>query len=278
MHFEVFFYLVFIPVSFFQVKPIVLAGISLLTGLAFLLARIDAPFIISYCFGIVFWATGLIFAHVKLEDTKYPTSYFIALVLLLFCYQQVEVGQYLINHIDLPTLPATSDMVNHPVRLVSMQFLPLCALILAAFNNKRIPWHRTVLWLMLLPPVGRIFYLVYAKPFDENPAMLWSIALFLLSISLLLFPFQLRLRRLDKGLAFLGSISYGTYLIHAPIMFLFLRFEPFSGSAITAFVRLGLYLATTFTAAYALQKLHKLFVEDKIAKFQNARALDYTMS
>ena len=268
MPFEIFFYVAFIPVSFFRVKPVVVATVSLLLGLALLLAQIDAPLVISYCFGTLFWSTGLVVAHAEWKASNYPTSYLLALLLLLLCYQHVEVGQYVINQIPFLSLPVTTDSTfhYHPVRLVYLEFLPLCALTLAAFANKKMPWARTLLWLVLLPPLARVIYLMYGKPGGQPSEMLWSIGFFFLSISFLLFPFRLRLSKLKKCFAFLGNISYGTYLIHAPIMFLFLRFEPFSGSATTAFVRLGLYLVTTFGVAYVLEKFHKTFFGNNMPK------------
>ena len=277
MPFEIFFYVAFIPVSFFRVKPVVVATVSLLMGLALLLAQIDAPLVISYCFGTLFWSTGLVVAHAEWKASNYPTSYLLALLLLLLCYQHVEVGQYVINQIPFLSLPVTTDSIfhHHPVRLVYLEFLPLCALILAAFTNKKMPWARTLLWLVLLPPVARVIYLMYGKLGGQPSEMLWSIGFFFLSISFLLFPFRLRLSKLKKCFAFLGDISYGTYLIHAPIMLLFLRFEPFSGSATTAFVRLGLYLVTTFSVAYMLEKFRKTFFGNNTPK--DAAASDLSM-
>lgn len=57
---EAFFYLLFIPLSYFNVRPLYAAIAAVLVGLLnyFSYPAFDAPVISAYCYGFAFWATG----------------------------------------------------------------------------------------------------------------------------------------------------------------------------------------------------------------------------
>lgn len=87
--------------------------------------------------------------------------------------------------------------------------------------------------------------------------MLFPIFCFFVSVSL----YYLRLPRLDlfsqkiieKGIK-LGSISYGLYIIHFPILIFLGKVHLLSGNAFFYYLRLLLYVTIALAAGYYLEK------------------------
>lgn len=64
LNYEVFYYLLFIPISFFGIKPlyVLIGSILIAVGNYILFPSINLPIISSYFYGFAFWSVGLIIA------------------------------------------------------------------------------------------------------------------------------------------------------------------------------------------------------------------------
>ncbi len=258
MNFEVLFYLCFALVSFFQLKPLTVLGTALGAGMLLLATHTAAPVLISYCFGLAFWAVGLFTAKHKFANAQYPASYFIGLTLLILCYSQVEGGAYVINLLPIPSLHKAADVNLYWVKLGDLQFIPLCFLILYSFNNKKFKGHTLILVFTYLLPLVRLLRLAY---YSRLPAeMLWPASLFGCSLVLMLFPFQLKASGLKQVFAQVGTISYSIYLVHFPLACLFIQALPVLNSYLTPEASLLMYLGGTYGIAYFLEKRYQPFV------------------
>ncbi|WP_394348931.1 acyltransferase family protein [Rufibacter glacialis] len=116
--------------------------------------------------------------------------------------------------------------------------------------------------IIYLPIICRFAYLLYTDKVYEGlyiPAIL-----FLISILFLVFSFRIEFGLIKRALVFIGGISYSTYLIHFPILYLFHSVTLFSGTWYTAAIRLVLYLITVFSISYLLEKKYQSWVMEKI--------------
>ena len=66
-------------------------------------------------------------------------------------------------------------------------------------------------------------------------------------------------------LAIVGSFSYGLYIVHAPLLYLFHRILPsFSGTPVTYTIRLIVFVATSLGAAWWLEKKLQPWIKARI--------------
>lgn len=202
---------------------------------------------------MLFWSVGLYITKFKSEERHYPTSFLISLLILLFCHEKFDVGRHFIIMFDAKLLPM---MITGPqdmrVALASIEWIPLCLLVLCSFSDRRLKLKIPVIVVVFAPPIIRVIYLICHHKLDSDmfiPAILLAT-----SFIFLIFPFTLNLGILKKFFSFLGSISYSIYLIHFPLIFVFLRLTPFSGSLLTAVVRLISYLIVVVAGSYFLER------------------------
>ncbi|MBF9238705.1 acyltransferase [Hymenobacter sp. BT683] len=252
MNFEIVFYISFIIISFLSIRPLYVIVAALVALTVLLFPSNVHPNLIRYSLGLIYFAMGILCADIKFREYVHPTSFCISLLILLFCYQRLEVYQFIFNKLHIPNLDVTTQGFKF---FIVLQFVPYCILILSTFNNKIHAWHKYLVAVIYVPPLGRSFYLLYSGNLDLG--MKISIALFLTSVLLLVFPFRFSFTRIKMGLSFLGGISYGTYLVHLPIWYLFIRFTPFSGTLYTALIRLIIYLCVVIASAYFLEKRYQ---------------------
>ena len=93
LHYEVLFYLFFIPVSFLRFKPIPVWLTSFIARVGLLLfsSWAWAPLITSYLFGFSFWSLGLVIASFSRSDvTLYSNTKLISAFLLFFSLEQTN--------------------------------------------------------------------------------------------------------------------------------------------------------------------------------------------
>lgn len=262
MNYEVFFYILFIILSFFRIEKhtLFLTGASIFTGLAILVSKTDAQVFLSYCFAIPFWLVGLYGAGRKFDNADYPTSFFAALAILVFCYPQLSLADTLLKrlHINLSEF----DNMLYRVKLSDLQFIPLCFLLVCSFNNKRIPWLKTMLAIIYSLAFIRLIQLSYNN--SGSPSNYFAGVLLVISALLILFPFRANISIFRKAIVTIGNISYPTYLIHYPLMIIFIRCVPFSGTLTTFTARLVLYFIVLLSFSYTLGNYYQKAVSKRL--------------
>ncbi|GGK56785.1 acyltransferase family protein [Rufibacter glacialis] len=140
MSFEVMFYFVFVLISFFNIKKFYVPLGALIIGIGLLLTNSNFPMLISVCFGLVYWGCGLLCGGIKWKSVNHAISNLIALALLIFCYQQLEVSAFVLKKLPHSMLPMASDFIHHPIKFIHLAFIPVCYLVIQSFNSKEVPF------------------------------------------------------------------------------------------------------------------------------------------
>ena len=99
----------------------------------------------------------------------------------------------------------------------------------------------------------------YFKIKNDYPLVSVSFSFLMYGASIVFFLFSARLegfsKRIIKWLVPLGSISYGLYIVHFPLLCAILfSHKSFSGTPLTYITRLIVFLVASFSAAYLLEK------------------------
>ncbi|MBD2721341.1 acyltransferase family protein [Hymenobacter armeniacus] len=273
LSYEVFFYLLFIPISYFRLNPTVIAvamvGLGVVT--AYFFPAFAMGLVPTYAFGFAFWLCGLVLARHSRPDVS-AASYaaMVSLVFLFLTLGALDAAPALLHRAllfflgkDLSIVPESQDAY---MVFQDFAYLPYCALMVAVFAGIRFKHRKAILGFMTLFPA--LSFVHYLKEADKNPLItLFFIGLFY-SISLVFFLFPASLehfsKRAIKRLVPLGSISYGLYIVHFPLLTLILSYQGFSGSGFTYCVRLAVFLLVTVVASYYLEKVYQPWVRKAI--------------
>ncbi|MBF9220274.1 acyltransferase family protein [Hymenobacter ruricola] len=264
--YEIVFYLLFIPISYFRANPVFMAIAMVMLGTiaAYFFPGFAKGLLPTYAFGFTFWLCGLILARYSRPDES-TVSYasMVGIILLFLTLGVLDSPPALLHRVqlfllrkDLTIVPAGQDAY---LAFRDFAFLPYCAVMVAIFAGIKLKFRKALIAFMTLLPALSLVH--YMKAEDGHPpvALLFTALFYALSIVFFLFPARLEQfsKRIIKGLVPLGSISYGLYIVHFPLLCLILSFSAFSGSGLTYCVRLAVFLLLTFSAAYFLEKVYQ---------------------
>ncbi|UOQ96074.1 acyltransferase [Hymenobacter sp. 5317J-9] len=216
--YEVVFYLLFVPVSYFRVNPVMLAvGMALLgTVAACFFPGFAMGLVPTYAFGFTFWLAGLAMATYSRPDES--AASYASMVGIVFLFLTLGVldsppamlhrAQLFLLKTDLTIAPPGQEAY---LVFRDLAFLPYCAVMVAIFAALRLKFRKAIIALMTVLPALSWWH--YLKAADGRlPVALFFTALFYL-LSIVFFLFSARLeqfsKRVIKGLVPLGSISYG---------------------------------------------------------------------
>jgi peptidoglycan/LPS O-acetylase OafA/YrhL len=266
LNYEVLFYLLFIPLSYFRIPPIWAAGVAFCIGLVNLLLGAHAPLLTSYMFGFTFWLAGAAVArHFRNHPTHQVTyTQLLGALCLLVGLYYFNVLLTVLTKVEnsshgLLLYPAGTPWVVSAITFQDFAFLPYCVFILLLFAAKEYKYRRVFAAVLMLLPLYTFRYLAHS--YGVKDLSLWVIPTlcYLLSLVFYLLPTSAEAvaRPLIKLLIRAGSISYGLYIIHFPLFYIFMRIEAFSGTPITWIGRLVCYSAMCLGAAYWLEKVYQ---------------------
>lgn len=265
LHYEMLYYLLFIPISIFRVRPLVLVGVALVVGIGnyLLYPVLHTPIISSYCYGLVFWLSGYFISQQLTAVPSEKVSYQLLLSCLLFvlCIDQYNLLGTLMRQFIHVAFPADIVWDQLAIEIYDLAALPLALLIILMFIGKQVPHKLLLLKLLFLG--SALPKLAYVASHGFRPGFDWGLyglpTVFVLAALLCLFGRSAWLERAGKALVEagikLGELSYGIYLVHFPLLFLFNRFRVFSGTGLTFAVRLVLFLTLTLTLSYLLERV-----------------------
>lgn len=268
LHYEMLFYLLFIPVSVFQLRPLYVCIGSFLGGLGFLLFSnwSGAPLLTSYLFGFSLWSLGLVLVGLSRHNAvHYSNSQLVSAFLLFFSLEKTNQLQTVFNKIYqlAPSIRWTyADSIEWPKRaiaLVDFSYLPYCILMMLIFTNRSFPLRKAVIILLYAVPAYALVYLYHNRT-NHNLVQEYAIPIcsYLLSLLLLVIS-RSRITEMLSGKLLnwsikLGALSYGLYVIHFPILLLFRSIDVFSGTWFTFTVRCALFIVLSIFSAYLLEK------------------------
>jgi peptidoglycan/LPS O-acetylase OafA/YrhL len=263
LHYEVLFYLLYIPLRYFRLSAVWVTVASLMLGLAAILLGY-MPLLSSYLIGFTFWLTGVIIARWSTHATANipSTRRQLAALLLLFSAAYFNLFAPALARVvtqanGLLSYPSTTPWEQRMMSVEDFAFLPLCLFILLLFIGKDYPMRRWIAAALLFSPLYTFRHV--AQIANSSDAAVWVIPslAYGLGVGLYYLPAisESVAHRVTKGLVWVGSISYGLYIVHIPLMAIMSFINSFSGSLITWVVRGIGYVALSLAAAYFLDKV-----------------------
>jgi peptidoglycan/LPS O-acetylase OafA/YrhL len=267
LHYEMLFYLLFIPVSVSSIRPVFVCVGSFLAGLGFLFfsAWSGAPLLTSYLFGFSLWSLGLVLVDVSHRNAvHYSNSQLVSAFLLFFSLEKTNQLQTVFTKIYQLVSSirwAYDDSIDWPKRaiaLVDFAYLPYCILMMVIFTNRSFPLRKFIIALLYTIPAYALIY-VYNNRTNHMLVQEYAIPVCSYLLSLLLVISRAHITEtmsttlLDWSIK-LGALSYGLYVIHYPILMLFRRIDYFSGTWITFAIRFFLFMTLSIISAYILEK------------------------
>jgi peptidoglycan/LPS O-acetylase OafA/YrhL len=262
LNYEVLYYLLFIPISYFNFNPVIVLFLSI--ACAILNFNSATPIISSYLFGFSFWLTGLIMArYMRKEEKPVKFSRLIACFLFIWPLQDLIGYQGFVNRMMLRTFhrPLSyprltfDNYFKFMISINDLIFLLYAFLIVSLFAGKTIKYRNALVVALVIFPIDLLLRDTHSK--------LRIIQLSSYLIGLALYFFDLPSidkvsQALIKRFVVLGSLSYALYVVHFPLFFLFDRFAV---STYWSYVlKLSLYLISVLGISYLLEiKLQPAF-------------------
>jgi peptidoglycan/LPS O-acetylase OafA/YrhL len=255
LNFEVIFYLLFIPVSFYRLKPLIAFILALIIGLASLYLPL-MHVITAYSIGFCFWLSGL---YLSRHDSKSLTTIRLIPVILFMLAVGIIIGErdYFIP-LHIPNFPphVTEYWKQKAQSLDDLLLLPLAFLIVVLFSGHKFKYIKIFLIVVQIIP---IYVICIHKKEPEDPDFFMGILFYLLA-GLTLFM-KIPEDGLKKAGAWLGGISYGIYIIHYPVLFLFGQSVFITDNLWFYMIKVILYITVVLILAYQLEKVYQPFVK-----------------
>lgn len=257
--YEIIFYLLFIPISIYRINAIVVAVAATVAGIVS--AYTGSPLFPSYAFGFAFWLCGLALARQLPKyksDTQY--AYMLSFLLLFMAIGKLDAPVSLFHQVALRIIGKDLSLLsnNQPgvVAFRDFGYLPYCLIILIVFVGKEMKWKKSIMAVLLALPMFTYYH--YYKHYDNQTVASVFLPTLFYGLAIVFFVFSSQLKRWSesviKRLIVTGSISYGLYILHFPILYVFGHNNAFSGSSFTFVVRLIIFLSLSIGGAYILEK------------------------
>ncbi|MBC6609610.1 acyltransferase [Hymenobacter sp. BT507] len=264
LHFEVLFYLAFIPLSFFRINPL------FITLLCFLIVGIrlfiPLPFDFSYPLYFLFWLTGVTLAKNKFNRTLPSFTLMTSMLFLLLSLEHLNPFKDILTVILSKFYPIAVDKLSPLLNLTDFYQLLYFAMIIFVFTNKNNIFLSLYKFILITAPLYTTYYIFAENRIASDHTLALPVVFYI--TSLLLYIAQNKLNtifhKIINLLSKAGSISYGLYLIHFPILALFMRVELLSGTRFTFALRLLLFVPLSLLASYILEKKFQPWIRNKL--------------
>ncbi len=283
LHFEVLFYILFIPFSRFRVNPLAILIISIVIALGnyALYPNPNTPIISSYLFGLSFWIAGVYIAKSTSQETKEGDQKMLLSALFLL----LAVDRIL-SKSGLPMLPDNIAVLLFHKHLVypaidlgkilntfrDLAFLPYCIFFVLVFSGRKFKHHKLFFILIQVPLVFALLLtigdFVSGRPDKNMGSFLINVGYYFISV---LLPFlnssilnTIGQKVINFG-AWFGSISYAIYIVHCPVIFALGRLKGFSNTPVTFIVKLILFVIIVTGVSYLLERKFQPFVKKMLA-------------
>jgi peptidoglycan/LPS O-acetylase OafA/YrhL len=263
---EILYYILFIPISCFRLNIKVVTAVSV--GIGILAGTVaKSPLLSSYCFGFVFWLSGLLIAQADGFTKKYSSIWLLSAWLVMF------LGYETLNPLNLISLLMETKLgwffYKHEggsILFADLFQLPFCLYVFLVFINRSFKYSLLASLGLIISTVAYYIYLInrYGPlaptiiPF-HMPMVFFAIGTLLFIIASL--RAELRYQYVMPNIFLkLGAISYGLYVIHFPVSICISRITFFSGSMLTFFTRLVIEISLTSLIGYILElKIQPIF-------------------
>jgi peptidoglycan/LPS O-acetylase OafA/YrhL len=251
LNFEVIFYLLFIPVSFYRVKPLIAIILSLIIAIVSLYLPIYHV-ITAYAIGFCFWLSGL---YLSRNTSKSLTTIRLIPVLFFMLAVGIIIGERdYITPLHLNNFPPHLTIFwKQKIQVFNdLLLLPPAFLIVVLFSGHKFVYTKIFLVVVQIIPI----YVIYIhKKEPEDPDFYMGILFYLLAGLTLLI--KIPENWIKKTGSWLGGISYGIYIIHYPVLFLFGQSIFITDNLWFYIIKIFLYLTVVLILAYKLEKAYQ---------------------
>lgn len=159
--------------------------------------------------------------------------------------------------------PVGLDIYKTMLSAHDFAYLPYAVVGVLVFTHHQFPFRQIILTLLFLVPSLTFIHLVrYHATIYKTPWLLPTMS-YVLALVLFLRPLgwmETIGKKIMEGLIKIGSISYGLYIIHFPVLFVFQKVIFFSGSGHTYWARFAIFILVSVTVAYLLEKKFQKWV------------------
>ena len=259
LHYEVVYYIVFLAVWYFRPKVIPLMVGALIVAFLSLFIPAFPSLISGYAAGWVFWLFGLWLAWKKPRSDSFAKFPLFAYILLFIATDKLTIGESILNNLGLSSIKLSS------ISITDFVYFPLCVLLFGALTQRYIPHFRVISAISLFLPLAQTTYLLATGQLFITQGWLIGSAHMVLGFALLSWKTSSDI--LSK-LSFFGSISYGIYVFHMPLMSLMHYVSIFSGSSISftirAFIWAGLTIGLSYLCELKLQPIIKRWFQLRV--------------
>ena len=266
LHYEMLYYLLFIPVSIFRVNPYTLTIIAFVVAILnyFLYAKLHTPVITAYGFGFIYWLLGLglsrSFAATAVDKPRFQVL--LGCLLLVLCVEEYNLFSVVLRRAFSSVgvtfmFPGNYSPKIAALNLFDLSYLPFALIIIITFIGKRFPYRLLFLQVLAGICAATLLYHVARSPLPKiafvQPALYTLFAL----VCLLVRSAWLENagRHVMRVGIWLGSLSYGIYLAHFPVMLLFGRITAFSNTWQYFIIRVILFVLLSVCLGYILEKV-----------------------
>jgi peptidoglycan/LPS O-acetylase OafA/YrhL len=265
LHYEVLYYLLFIPISLLRLNALAVVIGSLVCGLLCFHLLPMHPLPASYALGFTFWACGLALARYAAKLPRLPVSYSLLLstLLLLFSFRNFNYLATIERNILLKLLgydwvyrkgPDVFATIMEPYDLA---YLPYAVFAILIFTHKDFPFRKSLLTILFLLPGLTFFGIFHHWSTLDKAQYVVSGTTYCTAVVLFFSKASVMERVGEKVMQFLiraGSISYGIYIIHYPLLHAFQRVSLFPSSQLMYSVQVIVLALLTGASAYLLEK------------------------
>jgi peptidoglycan/LPS O-acetylase OafA/YrhL len=271
LSYEIAYYLFFLILSRYQWRATSAALVAVGVGLLTRFTPVIPPVLASYSYGACFWLTGLALSQNQRSTKPLRFGLLLAWLLLMLCYERMNLLFSLLNRTGIDfTGQTVPDVFQRAISFSDLSCLIFCVPLLLRFTGRTMP---RLIWLerlaFLMPSLYLVSYIISGKIRETElfNTVIGSVVFY--GIAVLAYLMQHRTDGIGKLilrlLTPLGSISYGIYIIHFPILFLFRSIQAYSGSTTTFFARCIIYFGLIFALGWFLESKFQPWIKAKLA-------------
>lgn len=275
LNYEMLYYLAFIPISALGLRAGWVSSAGVVLGLVFG-TLLPLPLLSSYCFGFVFWASGLWLAQAPHFRRHYASPYLLGGLLFIFLgYESLNPFMVAEQYAENKLAFHLAELSTPGIPFFNLLHWPFCFCLFCYFANYTFRQSKLLLALIVLSGYAYFFHLLL-----KYGVLHWQIYYLLLPILFLTIGTGLLLithnrprftnnNLLPTWLLRVGAISYGIYTIHFPISILLSHIKAFSGSAFSFSIRLVFDLVLVLAGSYLLELKFQPWIKTQLASLQS---------
>ncbi|MDQ1085602.1 acyltransferase [Siphonobacter sp. SORGH_AS_1065] len=259
LHYEVVFYLLFIPMAYFRWNAKVVMLGAFLWGVLIYYCLTDYPLLTSYGFGFSFWCSGVVIARsftVKVKQINY--SLLISAVFLLLCVGNTNFLTKLLYNVTKQVFhhyfdyPDSVDWYHRAISFLDFSYAPYCIMVVLLFTGKEFKYRMSIYYLLQGLSILSLLFLFWQGNQDVYIFTIYALISLLFLVNSFSWVEVLSQKIIHYG-SWIGGISYSLYIIHLPLLHLFERLNWIGDNTEQFMIRLGTYGVLTILISFILE-------------------------